>query len=121
VLNEKVELLYRKKYWTPLKLSNFDQDIANQVYDMSVNHGHRKAGKVLQHVLNDWLVGTLTIDGLIGIKTLGAYKRINQPKYFNNSIVQYRVAYYFDIYENNTTQGVFMQGWIKRAMRYFKK
>ncbi|MGV8094526.1 MAG: glycoside hydrolase family 108 protein [Mangrovibacterium sp.] len=98
---------YRQEFWDKLNCSKMPQEIADEVYDTSVNQGLIPAGKYLQAALNilnrnqqDYL--DLKIDGDIGEKTI---KTLND--YFSTSRFPSRNA------EKLTV-------WLLRWMNYFQ-
>ena len=63
---EQAKVIYRARYWTPIKGDDLPFSIAYQLLDAAVNHGVRRAIMLMQQS-----VGT-TQDGVIGGKTIQA-------------------------------------------------
>lgn len=120
-----VENLYKKKYWDKVKLDLVNnQNVANQIFDMSVNHGSRQAGRFLQRTYNE-VVGkdTLVVDGLVGKNTLKHINSLNLrgSTALCNKLVKSRLDFYWNLYYKKPVYIKFMNGWCKRALSFIVK
>lgn len=82
IKNETLDKLHydyiKANYWSKLHLDKFkNQSLANYVYDISVNSGPGTAAKSLQTVI------AVTVDGVIGEKTIQKLNTLNQSLVFN--------------------------------------
>lgn len=128
---EQAETIYRKGYWEPIKGDELPSPIAEIVFDCAINHGVGGAGRLLQRAINSMNLTTpLTVDGIIGPKTLAAVARIEELnrelagampelgpgrilRELALSILTYRTKYYVDIVKSNSTQKKFLFGWLR--------
>jgi len=81
--------LYEKKYFSPLRLHQVNQDIANELYDSSVNLGQGASGKSFQRALNilnrnqkDY--PDIAVDGAIGQMTISSYDSLMDTARFKS-------------------------------------
>jgi lysozyme family protein len=72
---EEARLIYKAFYWNPLKLDAvLAPSIAAEIFDTAVNMGKTAAVKIVQEALN-YLGENLSVDGIMGMKTLGALNK----------------------------------------------
>ena len=123
LLDEFVKEFYKKEYWDKIKLDEFPTglgDLQFEIFDTAVNMGWRRAGKLLQRSLNilnrnERLVRDITVDGLIGNKTLAVVDKYKVEAYYLFKLfVLLKAKIYIDILENNPSQEAFARGWINR-------
>ena len=63
---------YKSEYWDKRRVEEFEPGLRHIWFDMSVNHGSRNAGKILQQSVNTRQGSNiLDVDGLIGPATMG--------------------------------------------------
>ncbi|TXH16415.1 MAG: hypothetical protein E6R03_05490 [Hyphomicrobiaceae bacterium] len=79
---------YFKNFWLPINGENLPIRLATQVFDMAVNSGIDDAARCLQRVL-----GTVKVDGQIGIKTVVA-ARLSDPTKIAVKFVAERARHY---------------------------
>lgn len=120
-----VEELYKKKYWDKCKLDLIgSQNVANQIFDMSVNHGSRQAVRFLQRGYND-VTGkdTLVVDGLIGKNTIRHINSMNMTgsTALCNKLVKTRIDFYWNLYYRKAVYIKYINGWCKRALSFIVK
>jgi len=121
-LREKVKHFYYNYYFKKNNLHKIkDIDIAEYVFDMSVNVGGVKASKILQTSIN--LAGRkrLVVDGRTGPKTLralhSAIKKDSITKYILIKCLSGELyAHYKSIIINDSSQSVFFRGWINKRV-----
>lgn len=101
-----VELL-RKGYWNRWKADQIkNQSIANLLVDWVWNSGIHGI-KIPQRVLG------VTVDGIVGIKTINTINKSN-PEVLFNKLKQARREFFIKIAKNDKTQLVFLKGWLNR-------
>ncbi|OBQ52879.1 hypothetical protein JJL45_09140 [Tamlana sp. s12] len=110
--------IYNLYFWKPIWGDEIiDQDVAEIIFDHSVNAGTGNGAKLVQKTLNK-LGHSLVVDGAIGIKTLTALNNTD-PLFFFQAYKEGRVAYYKSI--SKGTNSVFLNGWINRVSAFEKK
>jgi lysozyme family protein len=102
--------IYKKDFWDKYnfdKIRNFD--VAQKLFDMSVNMGHKQAVKLLQQAH-----GGLHVDGIMGTITFG---EINQgrPEQLLEKFREKIANFYRELVVRNPKNAVFLKGWLKRA------
>lgn len=93
--------IYFKNYWEVCKCNFIPYKLAVSVFDCAVNQGPITAIKLLQQSCN------VTIDGIIGSKTLSAV--------YSNPFVEFMLLRAFQ-YANTKNFDVFGKGWKKRLL-----
>jgi len=112
-------LMFKHNRWDAFELSVItNQDIANQLFDMFVNHSPRGAEIIIQRALSE--MGFANLESNFNSRTRGKVNEAITADLirFNNNLVNYRKKYYQDLVTNNPAKSVFLGGWIKRAERY---
>lgn len=119
ILHDKVKNFYRERYWNFFSGDEIkDQDIANEIFEASVNCGKSTAVKFLQRSLNllnrgGSLYEEIAVDGVFGPntkKTLNKCIENKDGKYLYNLLNISQGARYMNI-RNKT----FIRGWLKRV------
>jgi len=104
--------IYRRDYWIPNRINEItNQDIANAVMDAVVNHG--KGVSIVQEAANR-SGADLTVDNIIGSKTIAALNSVN-PDAFLSNYVAVRKGYYDSLIQSDPALAEFRTGWYKRA------
>jgi len=128
-LEQLVALFYKEEFWDRIKgdeLSEIDEDLACEVFDMAVNMGVRSAVKNLQKAVNLTYQNFIDVmeeiaeDGILGKVTLSKVKELKEHELMVEMIEYFRklrALKYAKIVKNNPNQAVFIEGWIKRALR----
>ena len=121
-LNQLVQDFYRIEFWNKIK-GDFlpNQDIANELFDTSINLGVTAASKILQSTINllnrnARLYPDISVDGIIGNQTLSMLNKcisVNGPKLVYNVLNFYQAKHYIELMERNRTQELFI-GWFNR-------
>ena len=101
---EKVEPLYKRKFWDACRCDDLPSGVDFIVFDMAVNAGVGRSAKILQKV-----VGTVP-DGAIGPLTLAAVQAMN-PEVVIDEFSKARAAFYRSL----PTFGAFGNGWLNRV------
>ena len=109
--------IYRERYYYTPKIHMLPEIIQPLVLDMSINHGPKKAVLILQDELQRGGYSVGHIDGIIGGKTAKASQHAidDHDRLYLDFLVNRRLKFYHAIVENNPSQSVFLNGWIKRA------
>jgi len=100
---EDVAPIYRKNYWSRLRLDDVGSGIDWSLFDFSVNSGPSRPAKALQRA-----VGAVA-DGAIGPKTLQLVAE-KDPEFVIDYIYTVRQAFY----ESLRTFDTFGRGWTRR-------
>ncbi|WP_020403743.1 glycoside hydrolase family 108 protein [Gracilimonas tropica] len=106
--------LYRDKYYQPARVSEVNPVLQPIYFDMVVNHGQRHAVRILQKAANA-CGHDLTVDGLIGPKTIEATKATDL-----NRVVAYRILFFAGIVHAKKSQEKFWFGWLKRSLEFWE-
>ena len=96
--------LYKKMYWDRIKGDDLPVGVDYCLFDLAVNSGVGKAGKLLQMALD------VPADGLIGPMTLRALES-RDPEEIIQQVCQERL----DFLQSLGTWGVFGKGWGRRV------
>lgn len=110
--------IYYFKYYVKPGINELAQPIQPIMLDMSINHGHVNAIKMLQRTLNRFgYLPDTGIDGLIGFNTLKAVREalLELADIFIFALVDTRIAFYKAIINQDPSQKVFEKGWLARA------
>jgi len=109
--------IYEQHYYHYPKIDQLPQQLHHIMLDMSVNHGPRRAIKILQQELLDNNYSAGNADGIIGKKTIKtSQKAVNeQGDTLINKLIELRLLFYRHIIERNPSQKVFWSGWMNRA------
>jgi len=124
-LNDLVPSFYKKNFWDVFKGDKITSKIiAMELFDTSVNMGHRKAVKFLQKSLNalnrnERNYPNIEEDGIMGpqtLKTLKRYLDIDSDYYLFLLMNILQGSFYIDIMKNDETQEKYARGWLSRVM-----
>ena len=121
VKNMKVETareIYETEYLTGPRIHTLPEPYPQVlILDMAINHGPRNAIKMLQRTVNLAGFGPISVDGVMGPGTRGSVERAQNAmdNYLQNAIVEERIKFYHRIVERNSSQKVFLKGWLRRA------
>ncbi len=109
--------IYREEFWQLTNLAQIASTrIAAKVLDICVNCGPRRGIEMLQGALNRCGAG-LNIDGVLGDKTLDAVNRMQDEDKVLSMLSSICTRHYCGIVQADKSQGVFLLGWILRALR----
>ena len=124
---DEAKTIYKVNYWDKCKCDMLPAPLDYLVFDAAVNHGVGASSKLLQKTIN-YIVGAniLEVDGIIGPMTIGAtegwlsrYKdSCTFPLIFLcDRFLDKRLEYYSNIVANNSSQLVFLRGWLNRILK----
>lgn len=127
-LTDLVTEWFRVEWWNRMGLEQFPQDVANEIFEQSVNLGRGGAGKYLQRMCNAMnfskftgqrLFEDLKEDGAVGGKTLAALATILAKRTSVESIVHalncMQGAHYVGLGAKNYDHRQFVDGWMSRT------
>ncbi len=109
--------IYETQYLTGPRIHLLPDPPQTLVLDMAINHGPRRAVKLLQRTVNVAGFGTISVDGILGP---GTRRHVGKAvdamgDYFQDAIVEERIKFFHRIVERNESQRVFLRGWLRRA------
>ncbi len=104
---------YKSEYWDRRRVEEFEPELRHIWFDMSVNHGSKNAGKILQQSVNTKQGSdALDVDGLIGPNTMGRIGilelrdiLVERFMFFANN------AFRGSRYAERTSSNDFIRGW----------
>ncbi len=110
------EAIYHQYFWVRYSYGFLPYEIGIKMFDMAVNMGGRRAGKLLQKAVNQLLEPALKVkvDGIIGSKTRSAINCVLVDQLLECLREEQR-KFYKAIVKKNPTQARFLKGWLKRA------
>ena len=107
--------IYYKDYWLRYKCDQVPDQVQGILFDMAVNHGGRRAVKILQQSANAKLKKKIAVDGMIGKNTIKACQGLTMER-----VASYRMMFYAKIVINKPSQEKFWFGWFKRCIKDLK-
>lgn len=120
-LQANVHAFYKTNYWNVNRLDNVtDQVLAEKLFDVGVNMGVGRASRMLQEALNltnqnGRIYPDITIDGVVGPKTIELTNKHPRPGLLLNVIKALQGERYLNIMRNNASQEVFANTWFSRV------
>lgn len=113
---EEAQKIYFFDYWRKGKFEQIsDENIATQLFDLSVNLGIRAMTIILQRALRSVGINVIE-DGLFGSQTLSGLNNAN-PKILLPAIKSEAAGYYRLIAAKNPQQQKFLKGWLNRTYK----
>lgn len=122
-LDRLVRDFYKRHFWDINRLDEFNnQAIANELFDSGVNVGSSMAARWLQRACNylnrngrSWK--ELKVDGRVGPVTLATVNSLSErdQKHLFDVINVLQGMHYINLIEMDSTQEVFLRGWINRV------
>jgi len=112
---------YKSIYWDGAKVDTFSDDLKHLWMDMSVNHGKRNAGKILQQSVNTKEnANVLDVDGIVGMGTLNEIGILDIKDVLVERVIFF-VNNIFDgsRYLKRTPQAKFIRGWTFHRVFHF--
>lgn len=107
--------LYGHYFWFPGRFGLYRaQAPATKAFDMAVNLGLRRAGRILQHCLVSDFGRPLVVDGITGGRTLAAVNAVD-PGRLVESLSKAQEAYYRGLAAERPVLSRFLNGWVARA------
>lgn len=111
--DDQVAEVYFQGYWQPAKCGKLPNEaIAALTFDAAINHGPRRAMRMLQAAA--WLPAK-QCDGVWGPTTAAAVAKAGEdPIGFADDFLLARERFYRWLVEDDPSQGVFLRGWMNR-------
>ena len=104
---------YRHHFWDAVSAGLMPPQVGAKVFNMAVNVGTSRAGKLLQIALNN-IGKQVAIDGAIGPKTLEATRGVGAEELVD-AICKAQERFYRGIVKRKPSQSIFLKGWLRRA------
>ncbi len=112
---EQAKAIYKKDFWDNQGYSQIeDIPLASKVFDLGVNMGTKNAVILLQRALKANGFKSLEDDGVYGSATNEALKNTD-PKKVLIALRSEAAGYYRRLVASNSSQKVFLKGWLNRA------
>jgi hypothetical protein len=110
ITKDDVKKLAKKLYWDKVGGDKINsQSIAEFLFDWGYNSGPAKAVKKVQQLLPP----SIKSDGVIGPATIQAINAIDSAKLFT-TLKKSREDFYYAIVRTDSSQQVFLKGWLAR-------
>lgn len=109
--DQEVQDIYRNEYWNAAHCGELPKPIDLVTFDGAVNHGTKRAIIFLQRAVNT------TDDGVFGPATAAALQhdlQVNSCYEIAYRIIKEREQFYRDIVAHDSSQTVFLNGWLNR-------
>lgn len=107
--------IYRKYFWNK---NNFNQIqstlISTSLFDMSVLMGAYDAIELIQNALSDQTVNKVTVDGIMGAKTINAINQVNSSR-LNERFKMLCIEHFEFLIKKNKLLAPFLDGWKNRV------
>lgn len=116
---EQAAEIYQTEYLVKPQIHRLDLALQPVMFDMSINHGPKRAIKILQSVCVK--AGySLAIDGKIGLRTLEQSSLCYGALlgWMVNAMVEERVKFYKRLIARRPSLSKFRSGWIRRANEF---
>jgi lysozyme family protein len=120
VLQTNIQKFYKTNYWNTVKLDNVtDQQLANNLFDCSVNQGEGLARRFMQEACNVVIEATksiirpLVLDHVIGAQTLGTFNALPLAE-LNTELNVLRLT----SYKEDAGWAEWSEVWVKRLISY---
>ncbi|EHS3288890.1 peptidoglycan-binding protein [Escherichia coli] len=104
---EQVAQIYWRDYWLPAGCDQWPDGVAMFVFDAAVQHGVKKAIRILQEAAD------VDADGIIGSRTRKAVS-LSTPDWLLARCIVRRSRFYADIIKSKPAQGKYLNGWFNR-------
>ncbi len=120
-LQDAVEDFYKDKYWDVNRLDDFQQSVAEEMFDTGVNMGTGRAARFLQKALNylnrnGSLFDELVVDGQIGPASLNALDKCwDDEEVLLAMLNTLQGQHYMNYMDKNPVQKKYARGWFKRV------
>jgi lysozyme family protein len=109
-LNDQVKAFYKTHFWDRIQGDDIqNQDIAESIFDFSVNAGVRTSSKLAQITCGE------TADGVIGEATLNKLN-VEDPRAFLAVFALSKISRYANICEKRKESRKFFYGWVRRTL-----
>lgn len=119
-----VHLFYKNEFWNGTNSDKIpSQEVAEFLFDASVNHGRTHPAEWLQRSLNclngrGGFFHNLVVDGKVGPSTISAVGILvarGEVHYLMKAMNVIRGAFYISITDRDESQECFIRGWLNRV------
>tara|TARA_R110000824_G_scaffold345771_1_gene532459 strand:- start:5891 stop:6370 length:480 start_codon:yes stop_codon:yes gene_type:complete len=107
---EQAKEIYKSKYWDKNKVEKLPEQLRHIYFDMCVNMGRGRAGKIIQRAANN-RGHELVVDGALGPVTLGKINNVELER-----VRAFRIKYYADLVTRKPDLEKFYFGWFRRSL-----
>ncbi len=108
------EVIYLKRFWEPKGFCQFRDDrVAVMTYDWTITSGG--AVRQIQKMLNSKYGAGVSEDGGLGPSTIKAINKVQDQDQLLQDIADIRRKYYRMLVDNDSSQAVFLKGWLDRV------
>lgn len=115
---EEAKKIYRQHYWKPSRAGELPPGaVRHHYFDMVVNHGRQGAVRILQRACRRSVSAFLTVDGIIGPKTIAAAGKMAEEGLADMLVLE-RALYFNAIVARGRSQERFLHGWLNRAFTF---
>ena len=102
--------IYKEVYWDKNKVEKVPEQLRHIYFDMCVNMGRGRAGRIIQRAANN-KGHDLLVDGVLGPVTLGKIGNVELER-----VRAFRVKYYADLVTKKPDLEKFYFGWFRRSL-----
>jgi lysozyme family protein len=112
--------IYRRDYFLAPRLDGLPEPIQPFVFDSAVNHGPRRAVRLVQQVCEAAGFGPIAVDGVCGPQTrrVAAEAERVMGDWLLAALVEERRNLYRQIVASDPSQRVFLDGWMNRVAEF---
>jgi len=112
--------IYRRDYFLAPRLDGLPARIQPFVFDSAVNHGPRRAVRLVQQVCDAAGFGPIAPDGIFGPQTRRAAAEADRVMgaWLLAALVEERRNLYRQIVAHDPSQRVFLDGWMNRVAEF---
>ena len=107
---EQAKGIYKTEYWDKNKVEQLPKHLRHIYFDMAVNMGRRRAGKIVQKAANN-KGHDLIVDGFLGPITLSKINDVELKR-----VRAFRIKYYANLVAENEDLEKFYFGWFNRSL-----
>lgn len=112
---EEAKKIYKKFYWDSMKLDEIvDYGVAYAIFDQGVNKGVGKGVQLAQ------LAAKVKADGVMGPVSIVAINAMKPMEFYVEYFFIAQLGY-IDIVKRNSSQMVFLKGWINRTHKMLRE
>lgn len=114
ITSDQAAAMFKREFWSSLRLDDLPLRPAVCLYDMAVNSGPSASVRIAQRGYNRCVMHgvKLNADGILGPLTRKALAQATDA--IINAILDARVTFVEDIVRNDESQRVFLEGWLNR-------
>lgn len=114
ITQTQAEAIYQTEWWNKYSLGDFEQPIANKIFDLAVNMGYKEVAKNTQRAIQALGV-KIVVDGDLGPASRKIINTLNTQKLLDE-IGHQTVVFYQGLVAKNPKLRKFLNGWIRRAL-----